>query len=333
MGIKRIVDTSFWTDNKIVDYFSSEDKYFMLYLLTNPHTRQLGIYKLNKKQAAFELGYSIDDVSTLLERFENSYDLIKYNDITQELAIKNYLKHSIIRGGKPVEDCIKKDAVGIKDISLFKYILSGIISHDPSDKSNIYSFLKIFLSEKCLVLNENENENDIDNDNDNDNDRYVPPIVPRYVDVSSKSSNTNKKINVDDTLDDTLDDTYHDTYHDTSTTRKINLFKKIIKTYSDNIGMITAIINEDLQHWINDGVEEELIIQYIVYAVEHGGKSYSYIKKMISTNFDKNIKTLEQFKAHEIEFNKKKQPKGKEKNDINDFLKNKLNQEEQKWIA
>ena len=30
MGIKRIVDTGFWTDGKVED-FSPEDKYFMLY--------------------------------------------------------------------------------------------------------------------------------------------------------------------------------------------------------------------------------------------------------------------------------------------------------------
>ena len=59
MGVKRIVDVSFWTDGK-VDDFSPEDKYFMLYLLTNPFTRQLGIYEISVKQAAFQMGYSID---------------------------------------------------------------------------------------------------------------------------------------------------------------------------------------------------------------------------------------------------------------------------------
>ena len=95
MAIKRVVNTEFWIDDKVVDLFSPEDKYFMLYLLTNPHTTQLGIYKLNAKVAAFELGYSVEAVKTLLERFENKYGLIRYSNETQEVAVKNYLKHSL----------------------------------------------------------------------------------------------------------------------------------------------------------------------------------------------------------------------------------------------
>ena len=73
MGIKRIVDTSFWTDGK-VDEFSPEDKYFMLYLLTNPFSTQLGIYEISIKQVAFQLGYSMDAVKVLLERFDFRFE-------------------------------------------------------------------------------------------------------------------------------------------------------------------------------------------------------------------------------------------------------------------
>ena len=69
MGVKRIVDTSFWVDGK-VDEFSPEDKYFMLYLLTNPFSKQLGIYEISIKQAAFQMGYSVDAFRALLDRFE-----------------------------------------------------------------------------------------------------------------------------------------------------------------------------------------------------------------------------------------------------------------------
>ena len=55
MGLKRIVSTDFWTDGK-VDDFTPEDKYFMLYLLTNPCSSLLGIYEISIKQAAFQMG-------------------------------------------------------------------------------------------------------------------------------------------------------------------------------------------------------------------------------------------------------------------------------------
>ena len=89
MAIKRIVSVDFWTDDKVMDMFSAEDKYFMLYLLTNPHTTQLGIYKFNCKLAGFELGLSIETVKVLLDRFENKYHLVRYSNTTQEIAIKN----------------------------------------------------------------------------------------------------------------------------------------------------------------------------------------------------------------------------------------------------
>ena len=75
MSVKRVVDTDFWNDSKVSDLFSAEDKYFMLYLLTNPHTTQLGIYELPISKAANELGYSKDVVKVLLERFEDEIQL------------------------------------------------------------------------------------------------------------------------------------------------------------------------------------------------------------------------------------------------------------------
>lgn len=153
MGIKRIVDTSFWTDGK-VDDFSPEDKYFMLYLLTNPFTTQLGIYEMSVKQAAFQLGYSVDAVNVLLERFENKYHIIKYSKETSEVAVLNFLRHSIIKGGKPVEDCIKKEMSKVKNRMLISKVFDFI-----SEKDDLNETVK-------KIVNEYENDNDNDNDNE-----------------------------------------------------------------------------------------------------------------------------------------------------------------------
>ena len=161
MGIKRVVDTEFWTDDKVIEMFSPEDKLFMLYLMTNPHTTQLGIYALSKKVMAFETGYSTDTISVLLDRFETKYDLIKYSNETKELAIKNYLRHSIIKGGKPVEDLLTKEISKVKDKSLLQYVFDGISNFD-----NLNGTVVVILP----LLNQKENDNDKDNGNENDND-------------------------------------------------------------------------------------------------------------------------------------------------------------------
>lgn len=128
--MKRTVDTSFWTDDKVMDIFSPEDRYFFLYLMTNPHTTQLGIYAINKKYIALETGYSIDSVKVLLDRFENKYDIIKYSEATSEVAIKNYLRHSIVKGGTPVIEQMKREIVLVKDHSLFGYVAEELNKHD-----------------------------------------------------------------------------------------------------------------------------------------------------------------------------------------------------------
>ena len=180
MGIKRIVDVSFWTDEKTVDLFSPEDKYFMLYLLTNPHTTQLGIYKYSITMMAFELGYSKEAVSVLLDRFDKKYKLIYRSETTIELAIKNYLRYSIIKGGKPVEDLLNKEIGNVKDKSLIQKVFTKIASY-----KNLNETIK-------KIINENVNDND--NDNDNDNEESLPDSLYDSLDDSPKPKKTKKFI-------------------------------------------------------------------------------------------------------------------------------------------
>ena len=175
MGIKRIVDTSFWTDVK-VDEFSPEDKYFMLYLLTNPFSSQLGIYEISIKQVAFQLGYSTDAVNVLLERFENKYGMILFSKSTNEIGIKNFLRHSIIKGGAPVRDCLIKEIKKVKN----KDLISAVFLHikDSEDLNETVKNIIAEYEEKNGDLyychskqnDQIENDNDKDNENDNEND-------------------------------------------------------------------------------------------------------------------------------------------------------------------
>lgn len=190
MGIKRVVDTTFWTDGK-VDYFTPEDKYFMLYLLTNPFTTQLGIYEFNVKQVAFQLGYSEDCVKSLVERFENKYSIIFYSKETKEIAVKNFLRHSIIKGGAPVRDCLIKEMKQVKNKSLIAKVFVHIKGYEDlnatvrsliaeyEEKNGTLRYSKEKENElRENIKNENENEsendNEIDNDNDNDNEVSYP---------------------------------------------------------------------------------------------------------------------------------------------------------------
>jgi hypothetical protein len=140
-----------------VEDFTPEDKYFMLYLLTNPQTTQLGIYEVSVKRTAYELGYSVDAVRALIERFEKVHGVVFFSRETNEIAIKNFLRHSIVKGGKPVEDCIVAELAKVKDKSLIAKVFGYLSTRDGLNAT----VNKIINDYDIDNVNVNENENDV----------------------------------------------------------------------------------------------------------------------------------------------------------------------------
>ena len=130
MALFRHVRTEFWRDEKVLEEMTPEDKLFFLYLLTNGNTTQIGVYKIPKKQMAFEFGYSVESVNTFVDRFENYYKIIKYNKETRELAIKQWGKYNLTKGGKPILDCVRKEISEVKDRSLLAYVANSVSKED-----------------------------------------------------------------------------------------------------------------------------------------------------------------------------------------------------------
>ena len=94
MAIYRNIQMTFWTDAKVSDEFTPEDKYFYLYLFTNPHTNLCGCYEIGKKQVSWETGYSIDTIERLLDRFEKVHKVIRFSAETKEILLINWHKYN-----------------------------------------------------------------------------------------------------------------------------------------------------------------------------------------------------------------------------------------------
>lgn len=120
MAKYRNVHTSFWEDTKVLDMMSPEDKYFMLYLLTNPHTTQCGCYEISITQISNETGYNKDTINKLLTRFEDVLNVIKYSCNTNEVLILNWYKYNWTTSPK-VEQCIKNELKLVKNVDFKKY--------------------------------------------------------------------------------------------------------------------------------------------------------------------------------------------------------------------
>ncbi len=100
MGNYRNVSVSFWTDSKIDDDFTPEDKYFYLYLLTNPHASICGCYEISMKQMERETGCTTETVMRLLNRMENIHRVLRYSPDTKEILLLNWFKYNWTRSEK-----------------------------------------------------------------------------------------------------------------------------------------------------------------------------------------------------------------------------------------
>ena len=120
MAIYRTIQMSFWTDTKVVDSFSPEDKYFYLYLMTNPHTNLAGCYEVSLKQISDETGYAKETVEKLIDRMEETHKVIRYSKTTKEILILNWSKYNWTKSSDFQKPLLKEiDAVKDADFKAF----------------------------------------------------------------------------------------------------------------------------------------------------------------------------------------------------------------------
>ena len=136
------VPTGFWNE-PIVREMTPVDKYFYLYLLTNPNITQIGIYRITKKQMAFDLGYSIETVYLLMERFTQHHKLIRYNPITRELGIRDWGRDHLQIGRKQMISELKK----VEDLSLIQYVAVSI------HQQEIRKLFESFCNQEEMIVN------------------------------------------------------------------------------------------------------------------------------------------------------------------------------------
>lgn len=293
---KRIIETSFWTDEKVIDNYSPEDKYFMLYLLTNPKTTAIGIYPLPIKIIAFDIGYSKESVLTLIERFDKTYKNIVYDAKTQEIAVLNSLKYTISKGGKPVEDMINRELNAVKNSDLIESVYKNMldwwsISDRKFDELIKISFEKeIFKRKEAKEKNANTNVNaNADANTDSVNDSYHDSLKPHNSNNYDTFNHSNES--------------YNESPNESSNAKTD--FQNLIELYQSNFGIVKPILYDDLKADLKDyGLE--LIIEAVKRAVKRQ-REYGYAQGILKSWNNKGIKTLDQAKAEEVSFQNKSQ--------------------------
>jgi hypothetical protein len=116
---------SFWTDPKIGDDFTPEDKYFYLYLLTNPCNNITGCFEISFTAMERETGYNRDTVSHLLKRMEETHKVIRFSQKTKEVLLVNWWKYNWTKSPKLASGVIEK-ADEIKSPEFKAYVLKTL---------------------------------------------------------------------------------------------------------------------------------------------------------------------------------------------------------------
>lgn len=85
----RSLNTKIWSDEWF-EQLSQQEKLVWIYLLTNPYTNMLGIYKITIKRIAFDTGITIETVSKCLKGFEMVKKCIYNNGY---IILPNWMKN------------------------------------------------------------------------------------------------------------------------------------------------------------------------------------------------------------------------------------------------
>ena len=188
MNNYRNISTSFWSDSKVDDEFTPEDKYFYLYLLTNPHTNICGCYEISSKQMERETGYNTDTCNRLIDRMERIHNILRYSKETKEVLLLNWAKYNWTKSEKLVK-AVTSVASYIKNPKFKAYILNKIQNTDTvtdtdTDVSIPYAYgIDTVSAEAQTSLSEKPKSS-----------RFIPPTVS---DVRAYCLETKRPINAD----------------------------------------------------------------------------------------------------------------------------------------
>ena len=167
MALYRNISTKFWSDAKIVNNFTPEDKYFMFYCLTNIYTNLCGCYEISVKQISNDIGYSKEKVEKLIDRLTKIHKVIDYDFKNQEMLIINWNKYnwtSSSKLDKPLLECIKN----IKTFRFKEYLTKIYNNRDTVSIPYIYpsdTSVSVSVSDTVSITDNSINSSYIDSNN------------------------------------------------------------------------------------------------------------------------------------------------------------------------
>jgi DnaD/phage-associated family protein len=303
MAKYRILRTDFWKNPIVSEEMSPEDRYFYVYLLTNPETTQIGIYKIRKKQMAFDLGYSIESVHSLIERFTLHYKLIRYNPETREIAIKNWGKDNLNKGGKPIMDCIFSELKEVEDTSLIPYVSELIL------KEEIRSLYESFCEqEEVVLLSREDRDQVVSHTYIEKDDEQVDDSFPSRPTIRGQKENKNKKENKKENKKQQgafrpKSENDSDLENPLWKSQKEVVVKEIVEFWDQNgFGFTNMNAKQQLLAWLDDSrflQPKEMILKAMNIACANNKRKLNYVVGILKNWENENLLTVEEIDSYQ----------------------------------
>lgn len=258
MAKYRQLYTDFWNDGFVMD-LTPEEKYFYLYLMTNPHAAQCGIYELPKRIIETQTGYNRETVDKLLGRFAE-YKKIHYCDETKEIMIINWTKFNQPSSPNAIK-CVNRELKSVKN----KKFIS--ILYDQCNNLNL-NLDKLFCGMENLVINSYKVNGEED---------------PNNADIALDLKETDKE-NEDYRIEEDLK----------SSEQNIN---DVIDIFRNNIHALTPMEYKKIIKWGKD-YNCNVIVLAIEEAVNRNVKNIRYIEKILENWKAQGVNTPEEVKVY-----------------------------------
>ena len=300
--VKRIVETSFWTDMQVIDQYSVEDKFFYLYLLTNDKSTQVGIYPLPKKVMSFETGFTTDVIQVLIERFSKQYKKILYSEETQEITLLESLQFSILTGGKPVKDLLEREIEKVKDDDLILATYEKMKEHWLHSRRKFdQTIMELFeneLTSRGILHHQNQNQNQNQKQSHNHNQIHShshnhnqeSSITSRGAsrDSNREKQEENQKI---DQNEEKILERYSQLLKQSSVqpNREITPDNILRIFYEEQIGTVSPEVSVRLNEWL-EFYPKSLILEAL-HRSTNAQKPISYANSIIENWKDKGVRT------------------------------------------
>lgn len=270
MAIYRTVSMTFWTDRKVTDDFTAEDKYFYLYLFTNPHTNLSGCYEISLKQIANETGYSKDSIENLIRRFEFVHNVVRFSDETKEILLLNWHKYNWTNSEK-FRKPLLREIENIK-CDLFRDYLKKIYNGDHSGYGIDTTCINTNCSDTSVTVTDTDTVSDSVTDTDTVNKRN------KYKDLLNKLL---LEVNISDYLLEAVNNWigYKEERNFKYKERGLQTLLKTISDKSSQFGdeAVTNVINESISNGYQGIVWDKL---------KNGNKKSSWKKDSREEQFD-----------------------------------------------